>query len=226
MSNVSFIDSNLIYDGKAKSIEISGDLPEGVSVSYSGNNKKDVGKYEVIAKFSGDFSNYEIIPNISAFMTISNNKLFGIFDGKEVIVIEVINDTFTDANVSLSKISDISLTLQEKLKKSNKKVYEAYEVSIKENGKDVMLTENVNVKLLIPDELKNKDIQIYATIGDEVLDLNYTIENDYAIVSVSEVNEFYIVSAKNTGCSCNSAMISMLINTLCIAIILKKRRFI
>lgn len=72
MSAVSFVDASFNYDGTAKSLQISGNLPEGVTVSYENNNQTNAGSYEVKAKFAGN-NNYHDIPSLTATLTI--NKL-------------------------------------------------------------------------------------------------------------------------------------------------------
>ncbi|MDY5440617.1 MAG: MBG domain-containing protein, partial [Candidatus Enteromonas sp.] len=71
LSGVSFSGEAFTYDGTEKSIFIKGDLPEGVSVSYEGNNKINAGEYEVVASFSGDDVNYEPIAKMKATLTIN-----------------------------------------------------------------------------------------------------------------------------------------------------------
>ena len=78
MSGVTFSDRTFTYDGKYKSIEITGQLPDGVTVGYSGNKVKNVGVYSVLAYFNGD-SSHEPIPNKTAYITIkkASNSLTG-----------------------------------------------------------------------------------------------------------------------------------------------------
>ena len=70
MTNISFGSEEVVYDHSAHSIKVEGDLPEGVSVSYRGNNKVNAGNYTVKAVFSGDFEHYETIRNLTATLTI------------------------------------------------------------------------------------------------------------------------------------------------------------
>lgn len=70
MSGISFESKQFEYDGLEHFIEIEGDLPEGVEVSYVGNGKIDIGTYEVIAVFTGDYVNYNQIPNMTANIII------------------------------------------------------------------------------------------------------------------------------------------------------------
>ena len=76
MSNVKFEDATYIYDGFEKVIEITGELPAGVEVTYENNKGTTVGKYEAIAKFTiPDPDNYNQIPDMTA--TLSIRKLSG-----------------------------------------------------------------------------------------------------------------------------------------------------
>ncbi|MFA6696044.1 MAG: YDG domain-containing protein, partial [Sphaerochaeta sp.] len=71
MSAISFIDSSTIYDGNVHSLQISGTLPSGVSVHYTGNGKTNAGEYSVTASFTGDSVNYEAIADRYATLTIN-----------------------------------------------------------------------------------------------------------------------------------------------------------
>jgi len=74
MGGVQFTNATFAADGEAHSIYVSGELPEGVEVSYTGNGKSEPGEYEVTASFAGDAENYEPIPDIKATMTIANQQ--------------------------------------------------------------------------------------------------------------------------------------------------------
>ena len=71
MSGITFDDGTFEYDGTPKSIYISGELPEGVTVEYTGNGQiKVCYKTEVRAHFTGDAENYEPIPYMVAHLTV------------------------------------------------------------------------------------------------------------------------------------------------------------
>lgn len=55
-SAFTFEDDTVTYDGKAHSLKVEGELPAGVTVTYSNNGKTKAGTYEVKATLSG--SNY------------------------------------------------------------------------------------------------------------------------------------------------------------------------
>ena len=54
ITGITFNDQTYEYDGKSHSLAISGELPTGVTVSYSGNGKTDSGTYTVTATLSGE----------------------------------------------------------------------------------------------------------------------------------------------------------------------------
>lgn len=79
MSNVILPSAAFVYDGRAKSLFIEeGTLPEGVTVTYEGNGKTEVGKYQVVAHFAGDAANYNAIADINANLIIVPGEIEGV----------------------------------------------------------------------------------------------------------------------------------------------------
>lgn len=74
MSGVAFEGQAFVYDGKPHSLAITGQLPAGVTVSYSANNSQTaLGKYEITASFAADSRNYEPILSMKAMLVINRN---------------------------------------------------------------------------------------------------------------------------------------------------------
>lgn len=77
MSGVKFEGKEVVYDGTAHSLAISGTLPEGVSyptytiVENNSSSATDVGEYTVKATFAGGNPNYEAIPEMVATLKIT-----------------------------------------------------------------------------------------------------------------------------------------------------------
>lgn len=67
LTGVTFNDKSFVYDGQAKKIEV-GSLPEGASVSYTGNDVTDAGEYTVTAVVKKD--NYNDL-TLQAKLTIT-----------------------------------------------------------------------------------------------------------------------------------------------------------
>ena len=70
MSGVTFAGATFTYSKKYYELLIDGDLPDGVSVSYTNNRQCDVGEYVVTASFEGDYANYEEISDMTATLKI------------------------------------------------------------------------------------------------------------------------------------------------------------
>lgn len=77
MSGVKFESKEFTYDGKSHSVEIDGELPEGVSSPTYVMGEKftssatEAGVYNVVAKFVTNNPNYEPIPDMQATLTIT-----------------------------------------------------------------------------------------------------------------------------------------------------------
>ncbi len=87
MHNISFASKTFTYDGQEKKVEISGTLPEGVTVRYVNNKATNAGTYFANAIFLGDEEHYEPITEMTARLTI-NRKNFELntngFDNKYI----------------------------------------------------------------------------------------------------------------------------------------------
>ena len=68
--DIAFDDQTVRYHGDAVDLTIEGDLPEGVTVRYTGNGNRNRGVYVVVAAFEGDGRNYHPIPDREATLTI------------------------------------------------------------------------------------------------------------------------------------------------------------
>ena len=65
MSGVSFEDATYPYDGKEKTLEITGQLPEGVTVSYENNTLTNAGSVKATAEFTvADTEHYNEIDEV------------------------------------------------------------------------------------------------------------------------------------------------------------------
>ena len=75
MEAISFPSKSFEYDGEAKSLAIAGELPAGVSVSYSNNGQTEVGTYTVTASFIVDTNNYYPVEDMTAKLTIKEAEV-------------------------------------------------------------------------------------------------------------------------------------------------------
>jgi len=77
MDGVVFADKIVTYNGNAYSIEAQ-NVPSGLSVSYTGNDKTNVDTYTVTATFTDTTGNYENPQNMTATLTINKATIMGI----------------------------------------------------------------------------------------------------------------------------------------------------
>ena len=73
VGNITFEDGEFWFNGKPHSIYINGDLPEGVTVEYVGNEESDLGKFTVTAVFVSENPNYDVSDPMTAVMHIRLN---------------------------------------------------------------------------------------------------------------------------------------------------------
>ena len=70
MTGVVFNDLTVTYNKNSHSI-FATNLPEGVTVEYTNNNKTEPGVYEIVATFTGETEFHNAIPNKTAILTIN-----------------------------------------------------------------------------------------------------------------------------------------------------------
>lgn len=80
ITGITFNDQTIEYDGLVHSIAISGTLPTGTTVNYSGNGQSNVGVYEITVTISG--TGYETLV-LTASLTIKAKAITGVkFENK------------------------------------------------------------------------------------------------------------------------------------------------
>ncbi len=94
ITGVSFTDKAVTYNGTEHKIEITGELPEGVTASYTGNTATDAGQYEATVTLSGE--GYKTL-ELKAKLTINKAEITGVsasdvtvtYDGTEKTIVLV-----------------------------------------------------------------------------------------------------------------------------------------
>jgi hypothetical protein len=74
IKGITFIDGSFEYDGKAKALAITGNLPDGTTVTYTNNKQTEVGTYKVTATIDGgkNYSNLVLQANLTIAKTALN----------------------------------------------------------------------------------------------------------------------------------------------------------
>ena len=147
MSGVKFEGKEVVYDGTAQSVAISGELPSGVSSptytinGKSGSSATDVGEYTVKAAFSNSNPNYEAIPEMVTTLKITPAEY-------NVKGVDIVFKNDSGKVINASKIYDcksIKFDIND-YKKLSKKVSVSFSVSDKD-GK-VISTSNQNTGII------------------------------------------------------------------------------
>ena len=133
ITGVVFNDAVVYYDGEEKSLEVTGNIPKGVSVRYTGNKAKVPGEYNFVATLEGE--GYKTL-TLSATLTIKTGVIEGVtleggtytYDGTAKslaisgelpsgVVVEYENNSQTDAGSYIVKAklrgdyyNDVNLT--------------------------------------------------------------------------------------------------------------------
>ncbi|PRY84331.1 choice-of-anchor Q domain-containing protein, partial [Mongoliibacter ruber] len=88
ITGITFEDDSFVFDGTEKTLEITGTLPDGVSVDYENNGRTDVGNQQVTARITGSNFNdlvltaeLEITPATITGITFEDASF--VFDGTE-----------------------------------------------------------------------------------------------------------------------------------------------
>ena len=202
MSQVTFEGKTVVYDTNSHSLLIDeSKLPSGVTVTYENNDKVDSGEYTVIAKFNGDFTNYNAIADMSATLTIKqavieNTENNGSTTKPSVIVSE---EGGTNPNVELSVTKEEVVPSEIKANvKRDEVVAAVYDISLYSEGVSIEPSGRLTIKILIPDNVNGKTFRILHLHEGDVRNIDYTIDGDYVVFSVTELSEFSIV-VDNTG---------------------------
>gem|GEM_PF-3685760 len=85
ITEITFVNESIVFDGTAKSLSIAGTLPTDTSVSYANNSRTDVGTQEVNATISG--ANYTTL-ELKANLTITKASISVITFVNESIVFD------------------------------------------------------------------------------------------------------------------------------------------
>ncbi len=197
MKGVKFQNKFVVEDGKEHTLEISGDLPEGISVTYSPNKHTKVGSYQVIASFVGGNENYTQIPNMFALLVIRKASISAKLnedDKKDTAIIT--SENGLDPRITELALESVSVDKNEKLLEvlgDDEKIVSAYSVKLMINEITYPLGENVTVKLLIPDELKRKDVNVYLLKDDgSITEMGVEKEGGYATFETERIAKFVV----------------------------------
>lgn len=188
MSKVVFEDKEYEYNGESKTIEITGELPEGVTVEYEieakeGSSLKEgkaieVGEYIVTAKFKGDEKNYEKIEDKKAYLTIIEENFLKDFEKVE------------NEDVNYIEGIEQGTTVEEIISKIKYREAEVYKYNEKVDSKEKLAT-GMQIRIQTKNEILTYEVVITGDItGDgEISDSDLLMLARYMIGCTNELNK-------------------------------------
>lgn len=138
-TGISLSDKTVTYNGQAHSIAVSGEVPSGASVTYTGNGQTNAGEYTVSAKISKE--GYNDL-TLSAKLKINKARFTGItFEDKEVVA----NGSEQSITVSGILPAGTSVTYQNH-KGTEKGTYNAVAILTNPNYETATLNATLTIK--------------------------------------------------------------------------------
>ena len=195
MSHITFDDIVFVEDGSKKGIYVSGALPQGVTVSYQGNEQITCGRYTVIASFIGDEENYEAIPDLTAALTINQASIAYRTDdseGKAEIIISSAHGFSPEASLAVTKETKPSADMESAIA-GNESISAIYTLVLQENGGSIQADGEITIRVLLPASVANQTFRILATHENEIKEINYTLEGDYVVFTIDQLSDFVVV---------------------------------
>ena len=196
MTGVMFESKEVIEDGKTHTLEITGELPEGIYASYTANIFSEPGEYQVIVSFGGGNENYTSIPSKVAVLSIRKKSLSAMIEGHEKDTIIITSEKGIRPTYDNLLIGEVDLSENESILNSlleNETVFVSYDVKLAANKIFVQPDNKVRVQLLIPKELREQEIRILRLTDDgRVVDMEASIEDGYAVFETEILAKFVI----------------------------------
>ena len=187
MSGITFEDVTFVMDGTVRYIEISGELPEGVSVEYIGNGQSEEGVYTVTAVFTGDV-NYNDIAPMTAIITVNSIQVTHTDDATDIpdVVIDAPEGVHPETALI---VTPARASYFEEAIGSDERVTAAYEISLLKDGEAVATEGMLTVRLLKP-ATASENFRLVAFDGVKVTEIEYEIDGDYVVFETDQLAEY------------------------------------
>ncbi|MDE5756772.1 MAG: DUF5050 domain-containing protein [Clostridia bacterium] len=200
ITGITFSDLTVTYDGNSHSVEIAGNLPQGVSVKYQDAQKTDAGSYNATATLSGDgynslVLNAKLVIEKAQFEGITfpsiKEEYNGLAHAVEVVGQRPENTTVTysckeDPNVSNAPVETGTYTIVATLTNPNYNMFNietTVEVTASENERHIVYADG---KLYFANAL-DSDKLYYYTAQDGVTKISSDVPYNFAVTSNNEV---------------------------------------
>lgn len=147
-------------------------------------------------KYSGEDCETEadnvVIPMLKAQLVQPDEN-----GGADHVVVTTPNGFASDIELVVTEIARENYAQYATIARAvNGEILQVYDVTLRSDGVTVQPDGTIIVKLRIPDNLKGKDFKLFHLHGSEATDKEYTIEGNYAVVTVDKLSEFIFIGGK------------------------------
>lgn len=213
-STFHFYDHSMIETGEPLSIGITGQLPEGLTVSYEGNQQTAPGEYVVTATFSGDFVNYKQVLPMTATMKILR-KALRTEDHYSIESTYGLDPflTISAATRSITEYRDIDLTVAG----TYQEVKGAFSIQLLDGQSMVQPNHMITVRVPIPKEhLEAQNLQIYDYSSGRLSSVEAVREDDQLVFITNSLSDVYLVIGTRNTYTNNDYWKVLLMFTVCL----------
>lgn len=181
------------YDGRRKSLQISGYLPEDITILYENNEQTAIGAYPVTAKFIYEAANYEPLPDLTAFLYITQASFQ---DHEQNVIVDMQEEGLVYGTVCMIEKSNYL----DQYQKKNAETVGGYLVSFLREGQIVFPKTLLNITVRLDrTAYEKKNLSVYVLTDDRYEKIEYERIDDKLIFSVKNLKEFFIVEELNVN---------------------------
>ena len=233
---VSIDDGEYLYDGNEYGLEVNGVKTQyGDKITVTIVTKDMNGK--IVSNKVSTAGAYSVVAYVSAGKNYEDKTLEATLVIKSVViespkteeqekpVINIESDdgfapgTTIEASSKEYAVNEtpeiIISTLQE-----NERVAMVYDVKLLRNGQEVALDSTVTIKLLVPENLANGNFRILSVVDGEEVELEYVMEEGYALIQAENVETFVIVCETSTTDYLQQYLLYIIIGALLLILVI------
>ena len=195
-NEIVFEDKIFVADGNIHSLELSGNIPDGMIVKYENNHASLPGIYQVTARLIYDDSNYQYAgeSEFAATMTINASEL--IVEGEyrqDKLIISSTDGFNPNYKLTVNDITEYEFNENDLVGYTNPKFSIGYDISLSNNNIEVEFDEIVNISLLLPENLSGANLVLLQNRDGAKVELEYKLLGNYIVFETDNMGDILLV---------------------------------
>lgn len=223
-NEIEFNDMTFISDGNVHSLQLSGNIPAGMSVEYENNYASLPGVYQVTARLIYNELNYTYSgeDEFTATMTINASEMKVEGDYRQDKLILSSDSGFNpNYELTVNDITDYEFSENELANYSDPKFSVGYDINLLNDEVEVELNEAINISLLLPENLKGTNFVLLQNQNGTNVELQYELLGNYVVFETDDLGDILLVEiGADTSDSQDENDMTWLIIVLTMALIL------